>query len=401
MNHTDLYVKTFSDSLKDKKIDVVISGSIGAVEAPRLLRALRRLGAKVHPVLTEGGAQFTTPLAVSWAANNPITTEFSGQAPHIAINDACIVTPASANIIADIAGGRTSTPATALIQSYLGQNKAVIVLPNMHESLYDSPLVKANCEKVNQFTRFLAPRREEGKLKFPDPAVLADQISHEINAHNHKRPSTLISMGTTRGYLDDIRYFSNYSSGTLGSVISEEAYRRGFKTNIITGPCYRKPKSFTSLTQIETNQELEQHCLSLATQVDVAICAASVLDFVPTKRITGKIKSSEDLTVSFSRTNKIIEKIRTRAKIKVGFKLEVNSTEETAKKISTDYMEKYNLSLMIVNQKSEVSEVEHKAQLFTRGSDNTAVSIGHFTGKQGVAKAIVDNISKQFEQNSQ
>ena len=52
----DLNVEILSDSLCGKVIDVVVSGSIGAVESVKFIRSLRRLGATVNPWLTRGGS---------------------------------------------------------------------------------------------------------------------------------------------------------------------------------------------------------------------------------------------------------------------------------------------------------------------------------------------------------
>ena len=177
MTSSDLQVNSISNSLSGKSIDVVITGSIGSVESVRFLRSLRRLGADVFPWLSKGAFQFTTETAVSWAAAQPVTTEFSGTASHIALRDACVIAPASASIIAKIANGITDTPTSALIASYLGQGKPVLLMPNMHDSLLQAPAVSENLNKISSWIHMLQPRQEEGKQKFPEPKHLADQVS--------------------------------------------------------------------------------------------------------------------------------------------------------------------------------------------------------------------------------
>ena len=181
MTSSDLQVNSISESLSDKSIDVIITGSIGSVESVRFLRALRRLGADVHPWLSKGAQLFTTETAVSWAAANPVTSQFSGTASHIALHDACIVCPASANFLSKIANGITDTPESALVASYLGQGKPVLVMPNMHDSLLQAPAVSENLKKISKWTHILEARQEEGKQKFPEPKDLADEVSHVLN----------------------------------------------------------------------------------------------------------------------------------------------------------------------------------------------------------------------------
>ena len=374
MTSSDLQIQPISEALRGLRLDVIVSGSIGAVEAVRFIRALRRLGAEVYPVLTEGGAMFTTETALSWAAARPTVTGFSATASHIFEGDACIVAPASASMIAKTAHGITDTPASALIASCLGLEKPVFLVPNMHDSLSASPAVRENLDKIRVRVRILDARREEGKHKFPDPVRLADEIAHQINLTRqsaHKPlPPVMVSMGTTRGYVDDVRYFSNYSSGALGSMVSEEIYRRGIPTTVVCGPCQIKPAVFSKLIDIETNGELLEACRK-AVQEDHcagAVLAASVLDFIPDKKITGKIKSDQDLQVNFIKSSKIIAEIN--PPVKVGFKLEANLDEQKALSIAKDYFSRYQLSLMILNQLSDVDSTRHKAFTFENSPDN-------------------------------
>ena len=385
----DLKVDRLSGSLDGVRVSVIVSGSIGAMESPRLIRALRRLGAEVEPFLTRGGSQFITSTSISWAAARECTMEFSGTSTHLATGDFCVVAPASANFIHKIATGQTDTPAAALLASYLGQKKPVILVPSMHDSLFHSPFVQENWRKISGVLTRLEPRKEEGKQKFPEPALLADEISHEFNRQARVDKSLLVSMGTTRGYIDDVRYLSNYSSGALGTAILHEAYRRGVKTRAVVGPCKVEPKVYTELARIETNEQLEVACQNaISAGCDGAVLAASVLDFVPENRLSGKVSSSGELEVSFSRTQKIISKISLATGKKVGFKLEADLPMAKAHAIAKDYINKYDLSMIVINALKDVNQKDHRALIFTREQG----FLGYREGKQPLAEHIVDHI---------
>lgn len=395
---SDLHVNTISQALESFDIDVIVSGSIGAIESVRFIRSLRRIGASVYPWLTAGGSQFITKTALEWAANNSVITDFSGKVTHLATREACVVAPASANFIAKIANGITDTPQTALVASYLGMGKPVLIVPNMHDSLYQAPALQKNLRKISPWLKILQPRIEEGKKKFPKPNLLADAISHHIN-HIHKSnyPGILVSMGTTRGYVDEIRYFSNYSSGKLGTLISEELYRRGFTTHVVSGPCQYKPESFSRIEHVETNNQLEAACLkALEAGCGAAILAASVLDFIPSSTVKGKISSSSDLKVEFKKADKIISKIKPKAGIKVGFKLESSLTEQKALEIANQYFQKYDLSYMVLNPKSEVDSSQHFAYLAIKGEQNKPVIKTSLNSKEAIANSIADHISLSY-----
>ena len=398
--NSDLAVERRSDALSGRQIDVVVSGSIGSVESVRFIRSLRRLGAEVTPWLTSGGAQFVTPLALAWAAGREVRQAFTGDASHIALGDACVVAPASANLLGKCANGITDTPATALVASYLGSRKPVLILPNMHDSLAQAPAVSKNRDTLAAMgAQLLAARVEEGKQKFPEPAVLADEVAHRLNHSKAQVAAALVTLGTTRGYLDDVRYLSNYSTGTLGSLIAEELYRLGVETHVVVGPCPRQPRTYTALTEVATNEEMSAAASkALEAGANAAVLAASVLDFQPESRASGKIPSNANakLSVNLVRTPKIIAGINPSSGIKVGFKLETALTSVRAEELAREYFAKYQLSLMVINDLSDVDALKHKAYIASYNKDCTGIELKILDGKSAVALAVAGHVASQL-----
>ncbi len=403
LHDSDLQVSRLSDALSGIRLDFIVSGSIAAVESIKLIRMLRRLGADVTPWLTQGGSQFVTPLALEWAAARPVRTAFEGGASHIAQGDGCIVAPASANFLGGLAQGMLHSPALALAASYLGQNKPVMLLPTMHGSLKTSPAVVQNIEKLRMFgVQWLAPRHEEGKDKFPDPESTADVIGHLFNRQKREGASVFITMGTTRGFIDEVRYLSNYSSGKLGSLVAEELFRQGFQTEVISGPCPHQPKSATQLTQVLTNGEMEAAVRqAVRGGAQVGVFAASVLDFIPEKAVTGKLSSQDHptLNVHLRRAEKIIGAVQ--VPLKVGFKLEVGLQPERIREIAQTYIKRYGLSMMVVNDLKDVDDQRHRAMIFEveAGHDeHPDISRGvEVLGKMDLALKIVGHIRQNLE----
>lgn len=397
----DLSVVPISAALQGKVLDVVVSGSIGAVEAVRFIRSLRRLGASVTPWLTEGGAQFTTPMALEWAAGQQVRRGFAGDAPHIATADAVIIAPASANFLGQVANGLLPTAATALVASYLGQKLPVLFLPNMHDSLAAAPAVQRNIATLTAMGAYpLAARLEEGKHKFPEPAVLADLVAHRLNCRPHR---VLITLGTTRAAIDAVRYLSNYSSGRLGSLIAEELFRRGFDTRVVAGPCPVQPKTFGRLHAVVGNADMEEAARrELLGCASAAVFAASVMDFLPTTAHTGKIASRdhERLTVELQRTHKMIKSLNPPlvggARVKVGFKLETALTPERAEALAARHMPDYDLSLMVVNDLADVDANRHRALLFERRGGTIATPGLAVDGKEAVALLIAEHVAARL-----
>lgn len=397
----DLHVIPTSEALQGKSIDVVITGSIAAVESVRFIRALRRLGATVTPWLSQGGAQFITPMAISWAAGKDPVLTFSGSTSHIATSDAVVVSPASANFLANVARGSTDSHCTALVASALGQKKPVFLLPAMHDSLKSAPAIQKHLETIHSWpnVHLLRAREEEGKQKFPEPESLADEVAHGVNKPEKPNAPVLITMGTTRGYIDDVRYISNYSSGKLGSVIAEELYRHGFSTFVVAGPSEVKPRLSSSLKSVLTTNEMMLECQNAAANsgLAAAIFCASVLDYEPTQRTIGKIKSGRDtLSVDFKPTPKIIETINIQNNLKVGFKLEVGLGEKHEQRIAEEYIQKYKLAAIIVNELSAVSSTKHEANAFQKDANGTLRSTA-LHSKAGIARFVIQLLNDTFK----
>jgi phosphopantothenoylcysteine decarboxylase/phosphopantothenate--cysteine ligase len=55
-----------------KSVLLIVSGSIAAIKTPDVVRRLVEQKVKVTCVLTQGGGQFVTPLALASLSGNPV-----------------------------------------------------------------------------------------------------------------------------------------------------------------------------------------------------------------------------------------------------------------------------------------------------------------------------------------
>lgn len=319
--YDDLAVVRTSLSLLGVRVDLIVTGSIAAVESLRLIRALRRLGAEVKVVLSRGGAQFITPMSLAWASCREVMSEFSGSISHLSDADLCVVAPASAHFLARLCTGGAGDAAAARVLSYLGrdslgENKVkgarppLIVVPCMHDSLLNSPFTHRHVfylEEKAENTVVIWGAQENGKRKFPDSDVLADEISHHYHRSRAGVDPALVIMGATRAYIDDVRFMQSYSSGALGSEITEELYRWGMEVRVICGDASKKPKVAKEMILAPTYAEMHEAAVqALNKQPAHVVMVASVLDYVPRKKISGKVRSGrEDLKVELKSTEKI------------------------------------------------------------------------------------------------
>lgn len=390
MQTNDLEVLPTSEALRGRQLDLIVTGSIAAVESVRFVRALRRLGANVHVWLSNGGAQFIAPMALEWASAQSVRTDFSGTASHLAERDACIIAPASSNFLRKLAQGITDSPTSALAASYLGAKRPVLILPNMHQSLAHAPAVAANLATVSQWATILEARTEEGKQKFPDPATLADRVAHTLNKNNK---TVLVAFGGTKAQIDDVRFIANYSSGALGSLVCEELYRLGFIVDALQGTVSQTPRVTSTLTHAETYQAMHdkavQHCQD---GVDAIVFMTSVLDYIPADTMSGKLRSGKaSVALELKPTEKILPKLTSRSGVKIGFKLESSITQNEANAVAERYIKDNQLSLFVVNQLKDVSAQSHRAWVYDTNSNMVSIE-----SKDALAKAIARHIQSRL-----
>src|SRR5829696_4040211 len=98
--------------LTDKRVLLIIGGGIAAYKALDLIRRLRERGASVRCILTKGAQEFVTPLAAASLAGSRahadlFDREDEADIGHIRLArdaDLVVVAPATANLLAKIAG---------------------------------------------------------------------------------------------------------------------------------------------------------------------------------------------------------------------------------------------------------------------------------------------------------
>lgn len=143
-------------TLEGKTIVLGISGGIAAYKCCELTRLLVKRGAGVHVIMTKAACEFVTPLTMEVLSGNPVHCQMFGtiekfEAGHISLAkraNALLVVPATADIIAKIAGGICDELLTATI---MATTAPVIVCPSMNANMWIKPALQGNLEKLKKF----------------------------------------------------------------------------------------------------------------------------------------------------------------------------------------------------------------------------------------------------------
>lgn len=301
------------------RILLIIGGGIAAYKSCELIRLLRKQGMAVTCVLTDGGAQFVTPLSLAALSENKVYTALFDlkdevEMGHIQLSrqaDLVIVCPATADLLARMAAGMANDLATTLL---LATDKPVLAVPAMNVRMWMHPATQRNVATLKgDGISVMAPDEgamacgEFGPGRLPEPEAIAARILTELaqakgaaafvsqpdfSEENH-RPlygkHILITAGPTHEPIDPVRYIANRSSGKQGFAIAAAAALAGAKVTLISGPVALPTPAGVIRIDVESAREMAE-AVDAALPADAAIMVAAVADWRAAETAAIKIK---------------------------------------------------------------------------------------------------------------
>lgn len=148
--------------------------------------------------------------------------------------------------------------------------------------------------------------------------------------------TALITIGSTREYIDPVRYISNESSGKQGVSLIKGLLKKNYKIICLHGYLKVKPIISRKIKYIFTpNAKSMLQEAKKNHKVDIAIFNAAVSDFYVKSFSKNKIKSKKGLTLQLINNPDILKSICSSQKkplITVGFAYETNNYLDNAKK---------------------------------------------------------------------
>ena len=149
-----------------------------------------------------------------------------------------------------------------------------------------------------------------------------------------KTPLVLVTAGPTRERIDPVRYISNYSTGTFGYKIAEEARDRGCRVVLITGPVSIESPSRVKTIHVESAVEMQKAVKAWSNKADYIFMAAAVSDWRVRNSAKSKIKKNSEKVLLELKENPDILKALGKSKtyLLVGFALETENLAGNAMK---------------------------------------------------------------------
>ena len=287
--------------LENTRILLIIGGGIAAYKSLDLIRRLRERGASVTPVMTSAAAEFVTPMAVSALAGQKVHSELfdltsEAEMGHIELSrsaDLVVVAPATADLMAKMAGGHANDLASTLL---LATDTPVLIAPAMNVRMWTHAATQRN---INTLTAdgigFVGPNEgdmacgEFGPGRMAEPLEIVAAIEARLQHNTLVGRKILVTSGPTHEPIDPVRYIANRSSGAQGSAIANALMNRGAEVVFISGPAAAPPPIGAEVIAVETAQQMAE-AVAAALPVDAAVFAAAVADWHVSSASSSKIK---------------------------------------------------------------------------------------------------------------
>jgi len=287
--------------LAGRHILLVICGGIAAYKALDLIRRLKERGASVTPVLTAAGAQFVTPLSVSALAGVRVFTDLfdltaEAEMGHIELSraaDLIVVAPATADVMARMAGGLAGDLATTLL---LATDKRVLIAPAMNVRMWTHAATQRNLAQL-QADGILVVGPNDGDMacgefgpgRMAEPLEIVAAIEAALGQGPLSGRHVLVTSGPTHEPIDPVRYIANRSSGAQGAALAAALRDLGARVTFVTGPAVVPPPPGVAVVAVETAAQMLV-AVQAALPADAAVFAAAVADWRVAAASAQKIK---------------------------------------------------------------------------------------------------------------
>jgi phosphopantothenoylcysteine decarboxylase / phosphopantothenate---cysteine ligase len=337
--------------LSGQRILLIIGGGIAAYKSLDLIRRLKERGAAVRVVMTRAAREFVTPLAAGAIAGERVHTDLFDPRTEFDIGhirlardtDLIVVAPATADLMARMAGGHADDLAATVL---LATDRPVLLAPAMNPRMWDHPATRRNLSQlaadgiavVGPNAGEMAERGESGTGRMAEPLEIAAATESLLTPLTGLLTGKhlLITSGPTHEPIDPVRYIANRSSGKQGHAIARAAAESGAEVTLVSGPVSVPDPPGVRVVRVESARDMLA-AVEAALPADVAIFAAAVADWRVAQASGQKIKKGAAGTPTLALTENpdILSSVahlkQKRPALVIGFAAETERVVEHAK----------------------------------------------------------------------
>ena len=278
-----------------KRILLIIGGGIAAYKSLDLIRRLKERGATVRCILTKAAQEFVTPLSAGALCGERAFTDLFDSLSEFDVGhirlareaDLIVVAPATADLMAKLAGGHADDLATAVL---LATATPILLAPAMNPRMWEHPATQRNLAQlsadgvviVGPGEGEMAEIGEAGVGRMAEPLEIVATAELLLRKAAGDQPLTgkrvVVTSGPTHEPIDPVRYIANRSSGKQGHAIAAAAAAAGAEVILIRGPVNIPDPVGVSVVKVETAREMFEQ-VERAMPADCAVFAAAVADW--------------------------------------------------------------------------------------------------------------------------
>ncbi len=335
--------------LENKRILLLVSGSIAAYKSLELTRLLFKSGASIQVVMSKGAQKFIKPLSFEALSHHKVLHDrnekwyYNHQNKlhhnHIACaasTDLLIFAPLSANSLSKIAHALADNTISA---TFLACASPKILAPSMNTNMLNSPITQSNLKRLKDSNHIILDTQNallacdtKGDGAMAEPLEILFKAAQTLlkDAYFENR-EVIVMGGASIEKIDSVRVISNLSSGIQASALALALYFKGAKVTLIASNFPTPlPKEITSVLVSDTAsyenalnnaaKNLQKHALK-----PLLFNLAAISDYVPKISFNHKLKKSEigeTLNVECVQNKDLLASVNPNQFVKIGFKAE-------------------------------------------------------------------------------
>ncbi|MGN8391097.1 bifunctional phosphopantothenoylcysteine decarboxylase/phosphopantothenate--cysteine ligase CoaBC [Helicobacter pylori] len=335
--------------LENKRVLLLVSGSIAAYKSLELTRLLFKSGVSIQVVMSKGAKKFIKPLSFEALSHHKVLHDrnekwyYNHQNKlhhnHIACAtsaDLLIFAPLSANSLSKIAHALADNTISA---TFLACASPKILAPSMNTNMLNSPIIQSNLKRLKDSNHIILDTKNallacdtKGDGAMAEPLEILFKATQTLlkDAYFENR-EVIVMGGASVEKIDSVRVISNLSSGIQASALALSLYFKGAKVTLIASSFPTPlPKEIASVLVSDTAsyenalnnaaKNLQKHALK-----PLLFNLAAISDYVPKTSFNHKLKKSElgeTLNVECVQNKDLLASINPNQFVKIGFKAE-------------------------------------------------------------------------------
>ncbi len=410
--------------LENKRVLLLVSGSIAAYKSLELTRLLFKSGASIQVVMSKAAKKFIKPLSFEALSHHKVLHDCNEKwyynhqnalhHNHIACAanaDLLIFAPLSANSLSKIAHALADNIVSA---TFLACASPKILAPSMNTNMLHSPITQSNLKRLKDFNHIILDTKNgllacdtKGDGAMAEPLEILFKAAQTLlkDAYFENR-EVIVMGGASVEKIDSVRVISNLSSGIQASALALALYFKGAKVTLIASNFPTPlPKGIKSVLVSDTASyenalnnaanNLQKHALK-----PLLFNLAAISDYVPKTSFNYKLKKSElgkTLNIECVQNKDLLASINPNQFVKIGFKAEddqqnaIKNAQNLLKPFKDNGKDCSVVALNLIKDSRPFGSLENELWLFSHKKTQKIPSMNKLEASFKILDFIKDN----------